>query len=509
MIVTGIGEGTATVTATYRANGQTFTDQATITVQAPKQVGLYITPATASVRVAGTQQFTAMATWDDGTSTDVTGATSWTTSDGKVATITSAGGGRGGGGGGGGLATGVAAGSVTINASSAGFTDTATLIVTAPVFNMIVVTPANPTIRVNLTQNFVATAVYDDGTSTTVTASASWNSSDETVAVMSGGGGGRGGFPGGGVVGGATATALAIGSATISATYTDNGITLTGTTTVTVTNPPLLSLEITPTNPTASLASQVQTFVATAIFTDYSTRNVSASATWSSSNGTVAVISSSGGTAGRATLLAAGASTIAASYGGMLASTTLTVVTKKVTTIQVTPTNPTAVLGINQAFVATAVYDDSSTGAVTAGATWTSSDTTVASVGNTGAATGVATPLKVGSTTITASYQGVSGTTLLTVSGAKLTSIAITPSPLSVAVAGHQQLTATGTWGDTSTREITTDVTWLSSSDAVATVSNAAGSRGLFTAVSAGPITLTAAFQGVTGTLAATVTATH
>jgi hypothetical protein len=196
----------------------------------------------------------------------------------------------------------------------------------------------------------------------------------------------------------------------------------------------------------------------------------------------------------------------------MSASTTLTVVTKKVTEIQVTPTNPTAVLGINQAFVATAVYDDGSTGAVTAGATWTSSDTMVASVGSSAGSAGVATPITAGSTTISATYQGVSGTTLLTVSGATLTSIAITPSPLSVAVGGHQQLTATGTWGGDAaviTLDITNNVTWLSSSDATATVSNAAGSRGLFTAVSAGPVTVTAAFQGVTGTLAATVTASH
>ena len=262
-----------------------------------------------------------------------------------------------------------------------------------------------------------------------------------------------------------------MGSATISATYSENGITLTGTALLTVTDPPLLSIEITPTNPTVGLASQYQPFVATAIFTDYSTRNVTASASWSSLNGSVAVISSSAGTAGRATLLSAGTTTITATYDGMSASTTLTVVTKKVTAIQVTPTNPTAVLGINQGFVATAVYDDSSTGAVTAGATWTSSDTTVASVGNSAGSTGVATPIKAGSTTITATYQGVSGTTLLTVSGAKLISIAITPSPLSVAVGGHQQLTATGTWDDKSTRDITSNVTWLSSSDATATVS--------------------------------------
>ena len=117
-----------------------------------------------------------------------------------------------------------------------------------------------------------------------------------------------------------------------------------------------------------SLRSPNQAFVATAIFTDYSTRNVTTSASWSSSNITVAAISNSGATIGRATGLAVGTSTITATYGGMSASTTLTVVSKKVTAIQVTPTNPTAVLGINQAFVATAVYDDSTTGAVTGAA---------------------------------------------------------------------------------------------------------------------------------------------
>jgi hypothetical protein len=426
LLVNGVGAGTATVTATYTASGQTFTDTATITVEAPKQVGLFITPASAVVRVGVSQQFSAMAIWDDGTSTDVTGSASWTTSDGKLATITSAVGGRGGGGGGGGLATGVGPGTVTVNATYSGFSATATLTVTAPVLKSLVIIPANSTIQVDLTQSFVATAVYDNGTSVPVTGSATWRSSDETVAVMSVAGGGRGGVPGGGVVGGGTATGVAVGSATISATYTENGITVTGTATLTVNDPPLLSLEITPTNPTVTLDSQYQLFVATAIYKDASTRNVTAAATWSSSAGTVAVISSSGATAGRATLLAPGTSTI------------------------------------------------------------------------------------------TATYQGVSGTTVLAVSGAKLTSLAIAPSPLSVAVGGHQQLTATGTWDDKTTRDITNNVTWLASSgdasgDAIATVSNAAGSRGLFTAVSAGSVTVTAVFQFqgaiVTGTLLGTVTA--
>ena len=520
LLINGVGPGTATITATYATGGQTFTDTATLTVASippPPQVGLYITPSLASVNVNGTQQFQAHATFSDGTETVVTNTAtcSWTTSDGSIATITTAGGGRGGFGGGGGLATGVAAGSVTINATYGGFSATAALTVTSPpVVKSLVILPATATIHVGQDQPFTATAFYSDGTSATVTGTATWSSSDATVAVMSVAGGGRGGFPGGGVLGGATATGLAIGTATVSASYTENGVTVTGTAVLTVTDPPLLSLEITPTNPTVSLLSPNQAFVATAIFTDYSTRNVTAAATWSSSDGTVAVVSNAGGTIGRATGLKAGTSTITASYGGMSASTTLTVVAKKVTSIQVTPTNPTAVLGINQPFVATAVYDDNTTGAVTGASTWTSSDPTVASVGTAGGTAGVATPIKAGTTTVTANYQGASGTSVLTVSTAKLKSIAITPSPLSIVIGGHQQLTATGTWDDNSTRDITNNVTWLSSSgdaggDTIATVSNAAGSRGLFTAVSAGSVTITAAFQGVTGTLAGTVTASH
>ena len=79
---------------------------------------------------------------------------------------------------------------------------------------------------------------------------------------------------------------------------------------------------------------------------------------------------------------------------------------------------------------------------------------------------------------------------------------------------GHQQLTATGTWSDSSTADITSNVTWqVSSGDGgattSATVSNATGSRGLLTAVGAGSVTVTATFQSKTGTLAGTVTASH
>jgi len=527
LAVTGQAAGSATITASYTAGGKTYTATATLAVSAaPTVTGLYLEPTTASVVVGGTQQFRALTQNSDGTSTDVTanGSTAWTTSDGTMATITTAAAGGGPGAifaaGGGGLATGVAAGKPTITATyspagGAPVSATATLTVTNPTPKSLTVSPASAAMLINGTQAFVATLAYDDGTSAIVTGSASWTTSDATVVVMTNPAtGGRGGGPGGaGIVGGGTATAVGVGTATITATFTPANSTtaLTGTATVTVTDPPVLSLEISPTLPTVYLSNgPTQQFTATVIFTDFSRRDVTASAQWTSSVPSVAVIASSGANIGRATGLAAGTTTIQASYTGtggtVTAPTTLTVADRKVTAVQVTPTNPTAHLGINQGFVATAVYDNGTTATVTGSATWTSSDNTVATVGTSGASAGVATPIAGGKTTITATFGGMPGTTLLTVSSGTLQSIAITPAPLSIAVGGHQQLTATGTYDDQTTQDLTNNVTWLST-DVVATVSNATGSRGLLTAVSTGTAAVSARFQAVTGNLSVSVTA--
>ncbi|MDB5936378.1 MAG: hypothetical protein JWQ01_3722, partial [Massilia sp.] len=65
----------------------------------------------------------------------------------------------------------------------------------------------------------------------------------------------------------------------------------------------------------------------------------------------------------------------------------------------------------SQQFTATATYSDNSTGNITSSAAWTSSNTPVAVVLNTGVATG----LTAGTTTITATSGGKSGSAVLTV----------------------------------------------------------------------------------------------
>ncbi len=79
-----------------------------------------VTPATATVPVAGTQQFTATGTVSGGTTTtDITNTVTWTSSATAVATVASSG-----------LATGVSGGTATITATSGNKSGTATLTVT-------------------------------------------------------------------------------------------------------------------------------------------------------------------------------------------------------------------------------------------------------------------------------------------------------------------------------------------------------------------------------------------
>jgi len=105
----------------------------------------------------------------------------------------------------------------------------------------------------------------------------------------------------------------------------------------------------------------------------------------------------------------------------------------------------------------------------------------------------LATAVGTGVSTISATLGAVSGSTVLTVTGPALQSIAVTPANPSITKGSTQQFTATGTYSDNSTQNLTAQVTWNSSAPAVATIS----ATGLATAVGAGTSTITASLVGV------------
>ena len=74
-----------------------------------------------------------------------------------------------------------------------------------------------------------------------------------------------------------------------------------------------------------------------------------------------------------------------------------------------------------------------------------------------------------------------------------LSSIAVSTSNPKIAVGASTQFQAIGTYSDSTTQDITTSVTWSSSTTSVATVGDDANSKGKATAVAAGTTTITAA----------------
>jgi trimeric autotransporter adhesin len=120
-------------------------------------------------------------------------------------------------------------------------------------------------------------------------------------------------------------------------------------------------------------------------------------------------------TTGLATGRQFGTVTITATLGSVSSSTGLTVNKNPLVGIVVTPVNPTISVGQTQQFTATGTYSDGSTQDLTKTAHWSSSSSGVATINNGVSGGGLATGQGTGAAAITASFQGITGSTTLTV----------------------------------------------------------------------------------------------
>jgi len=479
-LASAIRAGSTTISASFEGK----TGSTDFTVTAASLVSIDVTPSNPTVARGLSKQFTATGTFTDNSTQDLTAQVTWSSSDSSVASISDSAGSKG-------LAAAGGTGSSTITASKGGVSGSTSLTVTAAVLTSIEVTPPNPSVAKGLKQQFSATGVFSDNSTQDLSKQASWASSNTAVASISNTSGSQG-----------LASTLAPGTATITATSGS----ISGTTTLTVTAAALSSLQVTPANPSVAKGLKQQ-FAATGTFTDGSTQNLTNQVTWASSNTAVATVSNAAGSNGLATTVAAGTTTISASSGSVSGGTILTVTAASLSSIQVTPVNPSVAKGVTEQFAATGTFTDGTTKDLTTQVTWGSSNTGIATISNASGLQGLASTAGTGTTTISAVSGSVSGGTTLTVTAATLSSVKVTPVNPSVAKGLSKQFTATGTYSDGSTKDLTAQVTWASSKTGVATVSNASGSQGLASTVGAGVTTISAASGGISGSTTLTVTA--
>jgi uncharacterized protein YjdB len=485
--VTAVKAGTVVITATSGSKSGSVT----LTVSDVPLSTIDVTPATASIPAGTTQKFTATGTFADGSKRDITAEVSWTSNAPTVATISGAAASAG-------VATAKATGVSTITATLGTKSDTAALTVTDATLTKIALTPAEPAIARNTTLALTATGTFSDNSTKDVTALATWTTSAPAIATVSNAAGSDG------LVSGLTA-----GTATITAALSG----LAETVAVRIKDVSLSSVAITP-NPAGPLAvgSKLQ-FKVTGTFSDQTRQDLTALATWSSSLEAVATVGDGGGQDGLATAKAKGTTTIRAAFGAALsnrsATVSLEVVDALLTKITVSPATVTIAQGTTIAFTATGSYSDGVDRPITADVTWSSTNTTVASVSNTTGSDGIATGKTSGTSTIRATLGNQTGSATLTVSTATLSSIVVEPASVSLALGRTRVLKATGTFSDTTKQDLTAQVSWTSSDNTIATVSGAAGRQGTVTAVkaSATPVTIVATMGNRSGECAVTVTA--
>lgn len=478
---TAVAAGSATISADFGG----VSGNSSLTVRAAVLQSLQVSPANSAIARGTSQAYVALGTFSDGTTENLTAQVAWTTSDNTIATVDGAG-----------LATAVNTGQANITATDpgTGVADSAVLNVTAAVLQRLDVTPDDATVPVGYCEQFLATGLYSDGTSQNLTSSVTWTSSNPAVASVSNAAGEDG-----------VATGLAVGTASISAEMPGTGITGAGQ--LEVTSAVLEFVEVAPFSPTLADGETLR-FAAVGIFSDNTTEDLTDLVLWSSGDESIAHVSNASGSRGLARALQVGQADIIATdrNTGIDGSSLLTVGAPVLQTLSVTPADDTVALGAEVPYTAMGTYSDASVRNVTSLVAWTSSDDSVASISNTAGSPGLASTHAAGTTTIAAELDGVSGQTGLTVTAATLVSLAVTPVNPNLPVGLQRQFTATGTYSDASTEDLTHEVTWSSSVPARATISNAPGSEGLARGVATGATTITATLGAVSGATTLTVT---
>jgi uncharacterized protein YjdB len=261
--------------------------------------------------------------------------------------------------------------------------NTATAPSTTATVSSFAVTGSPPSI--GAASQFTATAKMSDSTTQDVTSQATWASTDTTIAAVSSGG---------------LVEGLSAGQVKITATYQDVTSSYTFSLGLSAT---LSDIAVSGFAPSTGGTSQ---FTATAVYSDGSKVDVTGLASWTSSTSAVATVSSTGVVTG----VSRGAATVSATYHSITGSATFNVGTT-LTVVVVSGTAPA--IGAGNQFTAMARFDDGSIQDMTRQATWTSSNSDLATVGADGVVTGVAA----GVVTITARYQNLTGSATFNIVG--------------------------------------------------------------------------------------------
>ncbi len=422
-----VGDYTVSASA---ANGVKGSSRILVRPRAQTIIDFSVTPSAITVASGQSQQFSAIATWGDG-STGTVDNTLWSSAGGTISNQ--------------GLFTAGSAGGVFQvigQAHNGSHADTALVTVQAPLVAALSLEPGSANLAPGASQHFQATAILSDGSTRSV--GVSWDPTGGSINL-------NGDYVAGNTPG------------TYRVIATVPGTTLADTATVTIGDPTATLTGIVLNPSTVSVAAG-------------GSQQFSVAASWSDGSSTAPALtwSATGGSVSSAGLYVAGSApgtyrVIAQAANGVADTSTVSITAAAQTAVSVSPATATVLAGASQQFTAVGTWSDGST--AVASVTWSAQGGTISSSGLYTAGGSA------GTYRVIATAQGgaPADTSLVTVTVTTpvLTSLLLSPGSTSLAPGGTRQFSVSGTMSDGSS--VVPVVTWSATGGTVS-------SSGLFTA---------------------------
>ncbi len=444
---------------------------------APQEFVLQIAPGSAEVIAGEAAQFRAL--WvGEATTEDVTAQAEWY-ADAPGAEVVAPGRFR---------TDARQAGRFTVYAAFGGQETAATLIASEATQNLvdIAIQPDSIDIPDGFAGRVRALGLYDNGSSRDLTGLVQWDSRAPNVFTVGNEDDDAG-----------LVTSVGAGSGQVTAEL--DGVRGVGE--VNVIAAELEGIEIVPRSVTIPLEDQTQ-LRALGQFSNGELLDITAQVTWSSEDTNIAAFSR--GVPGRIAGLSAGTVRVAATLDGQTGAGTVTVTGAQVVQLVITPPVIVTPAGGDVRLRASAVFSNDDAFDVTTEAVWVSEDPRIAEIRQVGDTIRLES-ISAGTTTVRATYGGVSATARVTVTPAVLESLAVTPAVLSLPAGNTRQLILVGTYSDSSRSNLTFQANWSTSNADAALVGNQ-DQAGVVTGRSPGRSTVTARFENQSISVAVTVT---
>ena len=469
-VFSAIAPGQVTVTAAYSG----VTKSKVVTVTSASLSSISIAPPQPNFSLGGKVALRAIGIYSDNSTQDLTQKVQWTSSDELViekdASVN-------------GLMKGLAPGTAIISAEFKGVSVTTNANVNATGLSSIEISPLISKAAVGASTQYYATGINDDNTRADLTTLVAWSSSDNSVASID-----NQGVLSRHKAGVVTITASQLG---INASVTSE-----------VLGAQLVSVEIEPSS--LNIAQGVnRQFKAMGVYDDNSRSDLTDDVVWSTSDNTIAAITNSG-KKGLFEATQGGSVDVQASILGVSAVADVTVNAETIIALEIQPKRILMTKGVDQQFNLVGTDSSGNQYDLTEQALWLGSDSSVGLMSNLEGSKGTLNNVYAGDTnatsSISATYAGISAAAELIVTPSSVKDLWINPTSLSVATQQSTQLTAVANFEDGASMNVTEYVTWSSDNVSVAGVSNAVSGSGMLTSLSEGSANIMCSFEGLSAT---------